>query len=146
MRRQYHDETHQQLVAFAAGHYTDRLAHLLRLAHRIDDRDRCLLVTHRQLVAETPAAFGALEQFLDLRAPLREDYQIMPTTGQAGIGDPSPNIRLGKIARSLPKKHVDLSSSLQIQLEQCYENCVEQLRQTIRSTGTLHLPLNRRAA
>lgn len=146
MRRQFHDETPHQLLRFATRHYTERLAQLLRLAETIDDRDRCLLLTHQQLLAETPVAFRALEEFLDLRSPLREDYKIMPTTGQPGIGDPSPNIRLGKIARSLPRQHVDISLPLRSHLEQCYKSCLEKLTETIKSTGAPCVTTHQRAA
>jgi hypothetical protein len=146
MRRQFHDEPPQQLLAFAVQHYTERLAQLVQLAEAIDDRQRCLLLTHQQLIDETPKAFRSLEEFLDLHAPLSEDYPVMPTTGQPGIGDPSPNIRLGSISRSLPRKHVDLSQPLRHRLEQCYQNCLAKLRQNVQSIGTTQDAARQRAA
>ena len=146
MRRQYHDETSQQLIAFASEHYRERLAQLVQLARTIDDPARCLLLTHRQVLAETSLAFGALEEFLALSKPLEEEYDLMPTTGQPGIGDPSPNIRLGKIERSLPRKHVELPAALRADLEQCYDNCVESVGQVAQTTGSQSLAHSRRAA
>lgn len=146
MRRELYDEPPQQLLAFATQHYTERLAQLVQLAETIDDRDRCLLLTHQQLVAETPTAFRTLEEFLDLRAPLCEEYGIMPTTGQPGIGDPSPNIRLGKIARTLPRKHIDLSLPLRLRLEQCYKSCVANLRETVQTAFAPVRTTHQRAA
>jgi hypothetical protein len=124
MHRQYRDETFHQLIAFATDHYAERMAQLVDLARTIDDPERCLLLTHHELLAETPAVFEALEKFLELSAPLREDYKILPTTGQPGIGDPSPNILRGKIDRSLPRNYVAMSPQLQVRMAQCYENCV----------------------
>ena len=146
MRRQFHDESPQQLLAFAAQHYTERLAQLLQLAETIGDRGRCLLLTHQQLLAETQAAFQALQGFLVLGAPLCEDYKIMSTTGQPGIGDPCPNIRLGKIVRSLPRKHVDLPPPLRVHLQQRYESCLEKLRATVQTADLPLLTTNERAA
>jgi hypothetical protein len=147
MRRHFHpDNTPRQIVAFATQHYTERLGQLLQFAETVDDPQRCLLVTHQQLLADTPTTFKAFESFLDLRAPLREEYDIMPTTGKPGIGDPFDNIRLGKINRSLPKKQVDLSGPLRVQVEQCYETCIQKLRETVQIPGGQHLAVYKPAA
>jgi hypothetical protein len=147
MRRQYQrTETDEHLVAFATEHYTQRLGQLLDLAAMIGDRGRCLLVTHQQLLLETPETFKALESFLDLRAPLRETYEVTPTTGVAGIGDPSPNIRLGKISRSLPNKHLDLSAPLLARIELCYEDFIKTLCTTVQAVGSQDRSRFQRAA
>lgn len=132
MRRQFHEdeESLQQSIEFAANHYAIRLSQLVQLAKSANDPTRCLLVTHRQLLTETPLVFQALEAHLHLREPLREDYQIMPTTGKPGIGDPSPNILLGKISRTLPRKHLSLPPQLQSRLEDCYQHCIVQLQES----------------
>jgi hypothetical protein len=147
MRGHFHpNETPQQVLAFAIQHYIERLGQLLELAETIADRRRCLLVTHQQMLAETSTVFEALERFLQLRAPLREDYDITPNTGKPGVGDPFPNIRLGKINRSLPKKHVDLSDAQRAQVEQCYEHCVKRLRETLQTTRSQDHASDKRAA
>ena len=64
MRRQMGTETSEQLIAYATEHYRKRLAQLVQLAETIDDSGRCLLLTHQQLLAETPQALAALEAFL----------------------------------------------------------------------------------
>ena len=136
MRRHFHPaETSEQVRAFAVQHYTERLGQLQDLATTIGERERCLLVTHHQILAETSFTFGALESFLGLSAPLREEYDIMPTTGQPGIGDPFGNIRLGKIDRSLPKKQVDLSDAQRDQVIMCYESCLKKLGHVIQTPG-----------
>jgi hypothetical protein len=58
---------------------------------------------------------------------------VMPTTGQPGIGDPSPNIRRGKIDRSLPRKEVDLTVQMRAELEERYETCIKELRERVQS-------------
>jgi hypothetical protein len=127
MRRMYHDETPQQLISFATNYYELRLTQLIELAQTIDNPERCLLVTHQQLLNETPFVFGALEEFLDLNTPLCEDYEILPTTGKPGMGDPTSSILRGTIDRSLPRKHVDLPPRLQARMLECHATCIDQL-------------------
>ena len=146
MRRQYQQETTQELIAFAFDHYTIRLMQLIDIAATINDPQRCLLVTHQELLEETTAVFRRLEGFLNLRAPLREDYKITPTTGQPGIGDPSPNIRLGKISRSLPRKYVELSGRQRVQLQLCFDDCVKRLRQRLQTPIAQRFSMDKRAA
>jgi hypothetical protein len=147
MRQHFHpDETPSQAVAFAAQHYTERLGQLRRFAEAIDDPQRCLLVTHNQVLNDTPATFTALESFLDLRSPLREEYDVTPTTGKPGVGDPFPNIRLGKIHRSLPKKHVDLSDSQRYRVQQCYGECAQTLSAIMQTPSPQYVSTIRRAA
>jgi len=142
MRRQFHQgkESLQQSVEFATNHYANRLTQLAQVAKVVADPRRCLLVTHQQLLTETPLAFRAMETFLRLRNPLCEDYQVMPTTGRPGIGDPSSNILLGRISRSLPRKHVSLPPQVQTHLESCYQQCLAQLQlmATIPGVATYH--------
>jgi hypothetical protein len=147
MRQHFHpDETHSQVVAFATQHYTERLGQLRRFAEIIDDPQKCLMVTHQQVLNDTTVTFTALERFLDLRSPLREEYDVMATTGKPGVGDPFPNIRLGKIHRSLPKKHVDLSNSQRYTVQECYEECTQTLSAMMQSPAPQDLPAIRRAA
>ena len=146
MRRQFQNESADQSLAFAIEHYSERLAQLRQLAQTIDDPQRCLLVTHRQLLGETEPAFWALETFLGLTAPMCETYAVMPTAGQPGIGDPSPNIRLGKIDRSLPRKHIALPPLIEQQLEQRYEMCAAKLGEMIQTPEVNYRPTHRRAA
>jgi hypothetical protein len=146
MRRQYRDDTAKELAAFAFEHYTNRLAQLVDLATVINDAQRCLLVTHRELLEETSTVFGALERFQSLRSALREDYKVTKSTGQPGIGDPSPNIRLGTIDRSLPKKQADLTPGQRVQAELCYEDCVTRLQRALQIPSVQRLPEVRHAA
>ncbi|MCI0334859.1 MAG: hypothetical protein L0228_16720, partial [Planctomycetes bacterium] len=146
MRRIYHDETLPQLVDFSIQHYTQRLAQLLKLAETINDRSRCLLLTHQQMLGETASTFRALEKFLALRAPLREDYKVTPTTGQPGVGDPTSSIRIGRIDRSLPRKHIELSAELHAQVQQCYETCLQKLGKMMPTPNSQSLAASTRAA
>jgi hypothetical protein len=127
-------------------HYTERLGQLRQFAETIDDPQRCLLVTHQQVLNDTTATFTALEGFLDLRSRLREDYDVTATTGKPGVGDPFPSIRLGKIHRSLPKKHVELSNSQRHRVQKCYEECAQTLSAIMQTPSPRDLTAIRRAA
>jgi hypothetical protein len=146
MRRMYHDESPQQLISFATNYYSLRLTQLVDLANTIDDPERCLLVTHRQLLNETHSAFEALEELLDLSAPLHEDYKIMPTTGKPGMGDPTSSILRGTIDRSLPRKHVDLPARLQARMTECYSSCIAQLCNTMPAPASHSMAIKKLAA
>ena len=87
-----------------------------------------------------------MERFLDLNEPLREDYEVMPTTGQPGIGDPSPNILSGKIDRTLPRKFIALSSQDQQRMAQLYDDCLANLTDLIEKPVTLPLAGRKMAA
>jgi hypothetical protein len=136
MRRGYFNETLDQAVEFATNYYAERLPQFVALAAKINDPHRCFLVTHSQLLAETTATYRALQGFLGLEAPLREEYEITPTSGKLGIGDPSSNIRLGKIDRSLPRKETALPTELLNQMQNCYKHCVDELGKIIPTIGT----------
>jgi hypothetical protein len=146
MHRDLRDEPEEQLLAGAVEHYTLRLTQLVELAQTIDDPDRCMLITHRQMLNDTDSVFSELESFLDLSAPLREDYDIMPTTGKPGIGDPSPNILSGKIDRSLPRKFISLSAQEQQRLSQRYEQCLGNLTDILEKPVMLPLAGRKMAA
>lgn len=146
MRRRYHDEPLQQLIAFAAENYVTRLTQLMQLAETINDPARSLMLTHRELIEETPTAFASLETFLDLIAPLREEYELLPTTGQPGLGDPSPSIFKGRIDRSLRRNHVYLPAQLRLDLGQCYATCVRRLRENVSTVSPRHFTTARKAA
>lgn len=146
MHRQLRDEPLQELITSAVDHYSQRLAQLVDLAQSIDDPQRCLLITHRQLLNETPTVFAELERFLDLSAPLREDYEIMPTTGLPGIGDPTPSILRGTIDRLLPRKFISLSVQDQQRTTQCYNDCLGSLADILPQPQSPPLVGRKRAA
>jgi hypothetical protein len=146
MRKQFHNESYQALLAFATRHYKDRLKQLVQLATSIGDPDRCLALTHYDLLAETPVAFKMLAKFLGLSTPLSEEYDIMSTTGRPGIGDPSPNIRLGRISRSLPQQRIALSDKQRDEVVRCYETSIKRLREIIQPPVSRYPTLKKAAA
>jgi len=88
-------------------YYITRLLRMTELVREIGCRTRCLMVTYEALVQQTEDTFARIERFLELRAPMREDYDVLPCTGKPGIGDPSAQIRTGRLLR---KPRADSSS------------------------------------
>ncbi len=113
----------------ATEYYVTRLEQLTEYAKQIDDPSRAAFLTHDQLLNSTPAAFQMLEGFLKLRSSLSEDYQVLPTTGKIGIGDPSDSIKAGRIRRDVSNASaVLLPEDLQTVAEQAYRVACQKLR------------------
>lgn len=91
-----------RLFAHAVAHYQTRLEVLLDLAWRVGRRQRMLFITHQELIEKTAPVFRAIEDMLGLSEPLRETYELLPTTGEPALGDTSPHIRRKFIDRAKP--------------------------------------------
>lgn len=85
----------------AVQHYTRRLAHLACASIVASQHGHSIALTYDQLVGRTAAALGLIAQYLHLSEPLREEYQVTHTVGRYKSGDPSPNLRAGKILRGV---------------------------------------------
>lgn len=80
-------------------HYIKRLSTLENYAKLINSKQRSLFMTHDQLLNNTELVFQQLQKFLDVKTPFSEEYEVLSTTGQRGIGDSSENIKAGRILR-----------------------------------------------
>ena len=103
--------------------YTGRLSRLEDYATSINDRQRCFFATHDQLLNETESVFRKLQQFLDVEQPFSEEYNVLRTTGQRGIGDSSENIKAGKIIRGDRPSKIILSPESVKQGWRAFERC-----------------------
>jgi hypothetical protein len=83
----------------AVDYYVSRLASLEKYAQGIDNPERCLFLSHEQLMHQTDQTFEVLQNFLAVGHPFTEEYEILPTTGKKFIGDSSKNIQKGRIVR-----------------------------------------------
>ena len=82
----------------AAGYYIKRLATLARYAGLISRKNNCFFLTYSQFVNETGNTLKAIQGFLELKTPFSEYYELTKLTGKSG--DPSENIRAGRILRN----------------------------------------------
>ena len=84
----------------AAAYYIDRARVLASCAQTLQARQiSCLFIESQEIVEQPSAVLGALDDFLGLESPLREDYSLFPRSGQAGLGDSSRTLQSGKIVR-----------------------------------------------
>lgn len=102
-------------------YYFERLVELQSLALRFGDRIPSLLLSYDNLIWNTKKTLETLQIFLGLENKFSEEYPILPSTGEIGIGDPSENIKKGKIIRkSTPKQIVGIKESQVIQMNKCF--------------------------
>jgi hypothetical protein len=80
-------------------YYRYRMRELRRLASRIDDPSRRLLLTYEELISNTDRVLPRLQQFLNVAEPFHERYRTTVRTGSLLYGDPSPGISSGRILR-----------------------------------------------
>jgi hypothetical protein len=90
----------------AAKHYIRRLHHLAKTVEQQRSRERAIVLTYEQLIQSSREMFVDLESFLGLEVPLREKYELMPTTGKPPYGDPGEAIKSGSIQRKNEKHSV----------------------------------------
>jgi hypothetical protein len=86
----------------ASSYYIQRLHSIARLTSHSRFDQQAIFITHKQLIHSTRAVFGALEKFLRLPTPLREEYDVLPTTGRPYLGDPTDRIKAACILRDQP--------------------------------------------
>ena len=105
----------------ATDYYLDRLAELGRSAQAMARRDQAFALTYGDLTASPRALLDRLGAFLGLDTPLPEEYR---TFGFTGIrGDPSPNIRAGRILASPAGGEISLEAATLEALRSAYERC-----------------------
>jgi hypothetical protein len=83
----------------AVQYYLDRLDMLTQYANYLPSDYPSAMLTYQDLLQHTEPALKLLSTYLELRTPVSEEYDLLPTTGRYGIGDFSSNIRAGKIIR-----------------------------------------------
>ncbi|MDJ1185325.1 hypothetical protein [Roseofilum casamattae] len=93
----------------AIDHYISRLSYLERYAEIVNDKERSLFITHKHFFEETQNVFESMQTLLGVQQPFSEEYQVLGTTGNRGVGDSSANIKQGVIVRKA-KKTSEVSS------------------------------------
>lgn len=81
----------------ALNHYVTRHGMLQVFARFAEDRGRVFFLTHHQLIHHTDHVLQGISTFLDLNAPLSQDYDVTPETGRNG--DQSDLIKSGRVVR-----------------------------------------------
>jgi hypothetical protein len=108
--------------------YVNRLEALTRYGMLL--RERALLVEYDDLIDHTDDTLTALTSFLDLELPLTSNYSTHRMTGKVpGFGDPSNNIKIGRVVRT-PKHEITISNDTLIAAASAFRKCREQLLTT----------------
>lgn len=102
----------------ASRYYIKRLHQISGLAALERFHERAIYLTHEQLIDRSAKVFAGVEGFLDLQTPLSEEYELMPTTGRPGVGDPTHRIKAGRIVRA-PHAYTDVEAPPAELLEEC---------------------------
>lgn len=106
--------------------YVNRLNDLLHYGSLL--RRRAFLVEYDDLVDRADHTLAALTSFLGLNPPLAPNYTTHRMTGRVkGNGDPSNNIKLGRIVRT-SAHDVALLNSTMSSANRAFHECRKQLR------------------
>jgi hypothetical protein len=108
--------------------YISRLESLSRYGLLLGNQ--ALLIEYDDLVDQISTTLTALTRFLNLDSPLMETYTTHRQTGRAGWGDPSENIKSGRIVRT-PDHDVTLSEETLRRARMAFQECQTQLRATV---------------
>ncbi|HBE60153.1 MAG TPA: sulfotransferase family protein [Cyanobacteria bacterium UBA11149] len=107
----------------AIEYYSTRLATLEKYAKLINNKKRSLFITHEQILDNTQSVFQTMQDFLEVKQPFSEEYQVLSMTGTRGIGDSSENIKAGRIVRQHKTSETSISSELIEQGLQSFTQC-----------------------
>ncbi len=113
----------------AANYYIARLAKLEAYSKTINNKDRCLFITHEQLINSSDSVFRALQNLLDTKIGFSEKYDVLTTTGMRWFGDQSKNITAGKIVRAQNKEQNTVSEELVQKSMSAFTQCWDTLNQ-----------------
>lgn len=111
--------------------YVSRLETLTRYGMVL--RERALAVEYDDLIDHSAETLARITEFLGLMSPLVANYATNRMTGRvAGIGDPSNNIKAGRVTRT-PKHEIPLSAETLSIASAAYLECQGQLQRLVRS-------------
>lgn len=112
--------------------YVNRLETLVRYGLLL--KERAVLVEYDDLVDHTEETLASLTGFLDLDLPLASNYATHRMTARvAGFGDPSSNIKVGRVIRT-PSHNNVISNDTLIAATSVFRKCRAQLQTVTNSS------------
>ena len=103
-----------------------------RLALMSDYASKCptngCFVESDNLIDDTDAVLHRLTQWLGLTMPLQPEYSIFTDTGRPVKGDPSDNIKSGKVLKTAGPQGVEVPPALLEEAHAAHEACKRQLK------------------
>lgn len=118
----------------ARQYYRERLPRLVEQVRQIESATpgRVYLTTYETTTQRTEHELAALGQWLGLNEPLRSSYEVQRAGQGGGAGDPSENLRLGKVQ---PRTHAQHDQS--DDLWALYKEALATLRSICASSETV---------
>jgi len=114
---------------WACDYYVSRLHRLRQDGERLG---KDALYFQSECFINSPQPFlSALSSWLNLETPLDTSYHVGRQSGQVGFGDPSPNIRQGRVLgpeSSTIKTEISIPSIVMREAQAAYERCNEALQ------------------
>ncbi|MDJ0713503.1 MAG: hypothetical protein QNJ54_04705 [Prochloraceae cyanobacterium] len=111
----------------ALGYYCRRLQKLENYARSINSKERSFFITHEQIINNTELVFKSLQNFLGVKQPFSEEYEVSNTTGMRFVGDSSENIKAGRIVRNYQREEISIPPELIEQGRQGFDRCYNTL-------------------
>ena len=93
-----------EVVQRGVADYCRQLEEIESHASAIGQPSRAVFVTFDEMMSRTNEVLELIADFLHLRVPLQETYNVTRFSGRVGVGDPSEHIRKGHIDRNI-KRH-----------------------------------------
>lgn len=126
----------EQALAYYTSYYVERLGALEKQVEIIPQPEqRCIFITHEQLIGQTNSVFDLLQTTLSLQHSFSEQYQISPVTGKEGIGDPSSRIKQGKILRNYQPRQVEIPAELLYKATAAFQKSCIKLQSHCKTIG-----------
>jgi len=113
-----------QQIAFE--YYCGRLNRLLEYAKQ---NNNVFFVDSDELVKQPEGILAELSTWLGLEQALTPNYSIFNRTGATGAGDPSTNIKEGKIIKTSKHENIELDQALLSEATTVYNACKDYLLQ-----------------
>ena len=113
----------------ALNYYIERLNVLEKYAKYTRDRQRHLFLTYQQICQQSELVLPRLQDFLEVRHPFSEQYEVLRTTGRKFVGDTSSNIKAGKILKDKPTAQAELSPDILEAGKDAFDRCYATLAQ-----------------
>jgi len=119
--------------------YRRRLDGMVEQANTIDDPQRAFTLTYDELTQNTSDVLERLTGFLELDSPLLSDYELTSKTGSQSWGDPSANIKAGKVLK-LEQKGGGIDPEVREPAENLFRSTVRSLTAVTATPSSPALP------
>jgi hypothetical protein len=119
-------ESNYKNQSIAFEYYCGRVKQLLEYAKK---NNNIFFVNSDELVKTPEKILPKLSSWLELGQELSQHYDTFNRTGAVGAGDPSKNIKEGKIIQTTKHDSIELDASLLREANKVYNDCIAFFKQ-----------------